>query len=172
LAQNWLGIVVLVLALLPGQAVAQKITVEFDQAADFTKYKTFTFLNGQLRSNNPALNSELVKKQIEADIVKDLATKGLTKVDGPSDLNVVYQFGSQRDSEVEAYPAGWRGMGTRVVHVPSNEGTLVVNLRDRSTHSLVWRGIASVEESDANKIEGKLDDMVQKIVAKYPPKPK
>lgn len=170
--QSWLGMIVLVLALLTGQALAQKITVEFDQAADFTKYKTFTFLNGQLRSGNPALNSELVKKQIEADIVKDLAGKGLTKVDGPSDLNVVYQFGSQHDSEVETYPAGWRGMGTRVVHVPSNEGTLVINLRDRSTRSLVWRGIATVEQSDASKIEGKLDEMVQKILAKYPPKPK
>ena len=76
-------------------ALAQKISVEFDQGADFTAYKTFAIRHGQLNSNNPALNSELVKKQIEEDIAKGLTAKGLTEVSsGPSDLNVVYHFGS------------------------------------------------------------------------------
>lgn len=52
------------------------------------------------------------------------------------------------------------------------EGTLVIDLRDPSTRSLVWRGIASEEKSDGAKIEGKLDDMVRKAIEKYPPKPK
>jgi hypothetical protein len=54
--------------------------------------------------------------------------------------------------------------------VPYAEGTLVIDLRDTSVHSLVWRGIASEEKSDAAKIQGKLDDMVKKALAKYPPK--
>ena len=155
-----------------GAAFAQKVTVEFDQAADFSKYKTFAIRDGQLNSRNPALNSELVKKQIEADITRDLTARGLTAVSGPSDLNVRYRFGSARRAEIERYPAGWRGLGTRVVRVPYTEGTLVIDLRDPSTRSLVWRGIASEEKSDASKIEGKLDDMVRKAIEKYPPKAK
>jgi len=151
-------------------AYAQKITVEFDQATDFTKYKTFAIRDGQLSSRNPALNSELVKKQIEADIVKALTAKGLTMVSGPSDLNVRYRFGQARKMETEAYPAGWRGFGTRIVRVPYAEGTLVIDLRDPSTKSLVWRGISSEEKSDAAKIEGKIGDMVKKSLEKYPPK--
>ncbi len=89
---------------------------------------------------------------------------------GPSDLNVRYHFGSARKMETEAYPAGWRGWGTRIVRVPYAEGTLVIDLRDPSTHSLVWRAIASEEKSDATKIQGKLDDMVRKSLEKYPPK--
>ena len=154
-------------------ALAQKVNVEFDQAADFTKFKTFAIRNGQLNSRNPALNSELVKKQIEADIVKNLTARGLTQVSsGPADLNVVYHFGSARKTQVEAYPAGWRGWGTRYVRVPYAEGTLVIDLRDPTTHSLVWRGISSEEKSDAAKISGKLDDMVKKSIEKYPPKKK
>lgn len=154
-------------------AFAQKITIEFDQTIDFTKYKTFAIRAGQLNSGNPALNSELVKKQIEADITKDLMVRGLSVVaDGPSDLNVRYHFGSARKDEIETYPAGWRGWGTRVVRVPYAEGTLVIDLRDPTTRSLVWRGIASEEKTDATKIAGKLDDMVKKAIAKYPPKPK
>ena len=154
-------------------ARAQKVTVEFDQAADFSHYKTFAIRDGRLNSNNPALNSPLVKKQIEVDIQNDLTAKGLTMVtSGPSDLNIRYTFGAVRKSEVEAYPAGWYGWGTRYIRVPYAEGTLVIDLRDPTTRSLVWRGIASEEKNDATKIEGKLDDMVKKSIEKYPPKKK
>jgi Domain of unknown function (DUF4136) len=153
-------------------ARAQKVTVEFDQAADFSHYKTFSIRDGQLSSNNPALNSPLVKKQIEADIERDLTAKGLTQASGTADLNIRYTFGAARKTEVEAYPAGWYGRATRYVRVPYAEGTLVIDLRDPTTRSLVWRAIASQEKSDATKIQGKLDDMVKKSIEKYPPKKK
>lgn len=151
--------------------LAQKITVEFDRTVDFAKYKTFAIRNGQLNSKNPALNSELTKKQIEADIVAGLTARGLTAASsGPSDLNVRYVLGTARRIEVETYPAGWYGMGTRVVRVPYAEGTLVINLRDPATKSLVWRSIASQDKRDPSQIQGKLDDMVRKSIEKYPPK--
>jgi hypothetical protein len=153
-------------------ALAQNVTVEFDPAADFSKFKTFAIRDGQLNSKNPALNSELVKKRIEAAIERDLTGKGLTVVPGRSDLNVRYHFGSARKAQIERYPAGWRGWGTRVVRVPYTEGTLVIDLRDATTRSLVWRGIAREDKSDAAKIQGKLDDMVRKSFDKYPPKQK
>ena len=104
--------------------------------------------------------------------MRDLTARGLEMTMGRSDLNVRYHFGSARKAELETYPAGWRGWGTRVVRVPYTEGTLVIDLREPSTRSLVWRGIASEEKSDGTKIEGKLDDMVRKAIDKYPPKPK
>jgi Domain of unknown function (DUF4136) len=140
--------------LLDRGALAQKVTVEFDQAADFSKYKTFAIRDGQ------------------ADIARLLTAKGLVEVAGKSDLNVRYALGSARKTELEAYPAGWYGWGTRYVRVPYAEGTLVIDLRDPTTRSLVWRGIAAEDSRDPAKIEGKLDDMVKKPLEKYPPKPK
>ena len=164
---------VLILTLLAAlTAFAQKITVEFDEAANFSKYKTFAIRDGQLNSRNPALNSELVKKRLDADIERALTAKGLTKVSGPSDLNVRYRFGSVRKAELESYPAGWRGFGTRIVRVPYTEGTLVIDLRDPTTRSLVWRAISRQEKIDGFKIEGKLDDTVRKSIEKYSPKKK
>ena len=151
-------------------ASAQKITVEFDEAVDFSRFHTFAIRNGRLNSRNPALNSELIKKRIETDIIKGLTARGLEVTGGKSDLNVRYTFGSVRKMEPEAYPAGWRGWGTRVVRVPYAEGTMVIDLRDPSTRSLVWRGIARDEKSDPVKLEGKIDDMVKKSLEKYPPK--
>jgi len=161
-----------ILLLAASTAFAQKITIEFDQAADFSRYHTFAIRDGQLNSKNPALNSELVKKRIDADIERALTARGLTMVTGRSDLNVRYRLGSARKQEVERYPAGWYGMRTRVVRVPYSEGTLVIDLRDPATRSLVWRAIARVEKDEASKIESKLDDMVKKSIEKYPPKPK
>jgi hypothetical protein len=154
-------------------AFAQKIEIESDQAVDFSKFKTFAIRDSRLNSQNPSLNSELVRKRLDADIQKYLGAKGLVFVpSGPSDLNIRYTLGAVRKSELEAYPAGWRGWGTRVVRVPFTEGTLVIDMRDPSTKSLVWRAIAREDKSDASKVEGKLDDMVKKAFGKYPPKAK
>ena len=159
--------------LLSSLGLAQQITVESDSTVDFSQYHTFLIRNGQLNSKNPALNSELVRKQIEADIERDLTARGLVKSQTlKADLNIRYTLGTQRKVETEAYPAGWRGWGTRVVRVPYSEGTLVIDLRDPKTMSLVWRSIAREEKSDASKIEGKLNDMVRKSLEKYPPKAK
>ncbi|HWF38450.1 MAG TPA: DUF4136 domain-containing protein [Candidatus Acidoferrales bacterium] len=154
-------------------AHAQKVTMESDRSADFSRYKTFAIRAGELNSKNAALNSDLVRKQINDDIVRGLTAKGLSEViSGPADLNIRYTLGSARRTQVEAYPAGWYGWGTRYVRVPYAEGTLVIDLRDPTTRSLVWRSIASEEKSDPAKLQGKLDDMVKKSLRKYPPKMK
>jgi hypothetical protein len=151
-------------------ALAQQVTTEFDETVDFTRFKTFAIRDGQLRSPSPALNSELTKKRVEAEIERALTARGLTKATGSSDLNVFYTLGSLRRVETEAYPAGWRGLGTRVARVPNTEGNLVIDLRDPTTRSLVWRGVATEEKPNPAKLAEKLGDMVKKAIARYPPK--
>jgi hypothetical protein len=151
----------------------QKVDIESDQAVDFSRFHTFAIREGRLNSKNPELNSELIRKRIDSDIQRYLEAKGLTFVaQGRSDLNVRYTLGAVRKAEIETYPAGWRGWGTRVVRVPYTEGTLVIDLRDPTTRSLVWRAISREDKSDAFKVEAKLDDMVKKAFENYPPKPK
>jgi hypothetical protein len=159
--------------LLACAALAQKVEIESDRAIDFTKFKTFAIRDGRLNSKNPSLNNDLVRRRLDADIQKALEARGLAFIaSGPSDLNVRYTLGAVRKVEVESYPAGWRGWGTRTVRVPYTEGTLVIDLRDPATRSLVWRAIAREDKSDAAKVEGKLDEMVKKALEKYPPKEK
>jgi hypothetical protein len=164
--------IVLLTLLATLSAYAQKVSIEFDPGANFGNYHTFAIREGQLNSRNPRLNSELIKKRIEFDIQRDLSARGLAMVGGPgpADLNVHYTFGAARGVRPEAYPAGWRGWGTVIVREPFAEGTLVIDLRDPTTHSLVWRAIASVEKSNAEKVENKIEDMVGKSLKKYPPK--
>lgn len=148
---------------------AQKVTLEFDQGADFSHYKTFFINEGQLNSKNVMLKGELVRKNIQAAIRKRLLEKGLVEVaSGPRDLNAGFSLGSNRQREVDVYPVGW--WGARRYVTAHTEGTLVINLRDPKQKALVWRTITVEDKSDAAHIEGKIDDMVKKAFEKYPPK--
>ena len=89
---------VLILSLLAAHGVfAQKVTMEFDQAADFGKYKTFAIREGNLNSKNPALNSDLVKKRIDADIDRKVS-------DGQGSDGGVWDIRSQRAIPVRVSP--------------------------------------------------------------------
>ena len=80
---SWRGVALLALSLFAAHgAFAQKVTMEFDQSLDFSKYKTFAIREGQLNSKNAALNSELVKKRIDADIVATSRPRDLAKFPG------------------------------------------------------------------------------------------
>jgi hypothetical protein len=164
------GTLLLLSALVAGRALAQKIDVEFDESAVFERYKTFHIVEGQLNAKAAALNSDLTRRKIENEIRKRLTEKGLMEVESKPDLNVRFSLGQARRTEVEAYPAGWRGLGTRRVRVAYTQGTLVINLRDTGRKELVWRSVAVEEKNDPMEISKHLDDMVRKSIDKYPPK--
>jgi hypothetical protein len=166
------GRALFLVAFLSSLVWGQKITMEFDEAQDFSDYRTYRIVDGALHSNNPSLNSPLVKKKIDGLIRKYLTMRGLTEVDNRPDLNIRYSLGSGRKTEIDRYPAGWRGYGTRVVAVHYTEGTLVMDLRDSKKHELVWRAIAIEDKTDPMKIQSSLEDMVRKSFEKYPPKKK
>lgn len=159
----------LLLAAVPAVALAQKVTMEFDRNADFSAFHTFYINPGQLNAKSPVLNNELIRKQIQDDIRKQLTARGLAEVTaGPRDLNVGFSLGSARRQEVEYYPAGW--WGSRRVVTGYTEGTLVINLHETSARSLVWRAIAVQDKARPADVQAKLDDMVKKAFEQYPPK--
>lgn len=163
--------VLLVLAALPAVAFAQKVTLEFDKGSDFANFHTFFINPGQLNAKSAILKNELIRKQIQDDIRKQLTAKGLIEVTvGPRDLNVGFNLGAARKQDVEFYPAGW--WGTRRVVTGYTEGTLVINLHETSARSLVWRTITVQDKAGPAEVQGKLDDMVKKAFEQYPPKKK
>lgn len=159
----------LVFALLCAPFVsAQNVEVEFDESANFANYKTFRIGVGDVNSKAPALNNDIVKKNIESELRTRLTAKKLTEVTGQADLTVRYRLGSAQQTEATAIPAGRLGRQRRIVRTKVTEGTLTIDLL--ATRDLVWRAIVTEEESDPAKISRKLDDMVKKAIDKYPPK--
>lgn len=161
----------LLLLAIAAPVFAQKVTLEFDRNADFTIYHTFYVNPGQLNAKSAVLRNELIRKQIQDDIRKQLTAKGLAEVTaGPRDLNVGFSLGTARRKDVEFYPAGW--WGARRIVTGYTEGTLVVNLHETSARNLIWRTITVQDKASPAQVQAKLDDMVKKAFEQYPPKKK
>mgnify|MGYP001598322636 CR=1 FL=1 len=160
-------------ALLWGSAArAQKIHTEFDEAADFSKYKTFAIRDGRIRTKQPALDNSLVEKKLKNALAAQLTAKGLQETSERPDLNVTYLLGAVDRREVDVTRVGWRGRGVRRDVHRYTVGTLVIDLRDASRRELVWRAVCTDTAGNAAKIQERIDKDVKKAFEKYPPKKK
>jgi uncharacterized protein DUF4136 len=135
--------------LMTGTAFAQKVTVDFDRNADFSKYKTYSFGEG-----TPAPET-LTNQRIQEAIESQLAAKGLTRVESNPDLIVVYHCAVDKQTQLNtSYLGSWgwgRGWGrwgggmgnsiTQVEQIPV--GHLIVDIGDTAEKRYIWRGTST-----------------------------
>jgi hypothetical protein len=156
-------------------ALAQKISVDHDKSVSFSKFKTYAWKAG---SGTPAKNPLMNDRIIDA-IDRQMAMKGIVKVeaDGNPDLIMIYHAAVDYETQLNTTSTGW-GYGyyggtttTYVDKIPV--GTLLVEMGDPQTHKLVWRGQGSDTVSDKpEKIEKKINKVVEKMFKKFPPEVK
>jgi len=147
------------------------VKVDWDKTITFGNYKTYAWAKG-----TPAQNP-LWDQRITDAVDKQLATKGLQKVDADSnpDLIVVYHAAVGTDTELNTMGTGgwgWRwggGMQTTTVDkIPT--GQLSVDIGDAKTKKLLWLGSASDTLSDnPDKNQKKLNSAIEKMFKKFPP---
>jgi hypothetical protein len=150
---------------------AQNVEIEFDRSVDFSHYKTFAVRDGEIRAKSAVLNNDLTRRNLEFELAERLKSRGLTeiKVLGSGqqpDLNVRYHLGADTRRETDRLPIGPYGRRSARISQRITEGTLVIELHDVATKSLVWQAV--VNEDDPNS--DKLAKMVKKAIDKYPPK--
>lgn len=167
-------------------ATAQDVKFNFDQDADFTKYKTYRW-----EKHPKSLDvDDLTMGQLAKGFDAELAKKGLTRKDsGPVDLVVVYQLALNQEKEITSYDTGWGygpgfrggwygGMGSSMSTSTTstiNIGGLVLDMYDANAKKLVWRGMASKTLDPKAKPEKKqknIDKAAAKMLKNYPPKKK
>jgi hypothetical protein len=167
-----------IIVMLPSMAQAQKTSYDYDKAANFSTYKTYTLKDGT------KVGDPLIDNRIVAALEAELKLKGLTRSDASPDLAVVYHVAFDKQKDITAYSSGmgggyyrWGGgWGTTDVRV--NEilvGTLMIDMADQRKNEMVWRGVG-VKEVDTTAKPDKRDKSIQKAVQKilknYPPKVK
>ena len=154
-----------------------KVYVDFDVAADFSRYKTYAIGQGTAAPN------ELSQKRIEAGLRAQLELEGLTEVKkGDADLLVLTHAGSDKQRKqrggnlnVGVSKRGKHGSvgvssggGRRSTVVDT--GTLIIELVDNNKDELVWQASITEALKDPEKMEKKLDKALAEAFAKYPPK--
>lgn len=158
-----------------------KVTYDYDGSANFAKYKTFDFTDDA--KNFPI--QELDRQRVHAAIEKEMIAKGFTKSSSPDvliDLQVkLVQKQTATATNTGGYGAyryGWGGGygGTTHINVENYvDGTLFVNMIDKSTEKLVWQGRGTktlAEDPSPEKKEQNINYAVKQIFVNYPPKGK
>ena len=173
-----------ILLLVAGTALAQDVRYNFDKSADFAKYKTYKWVP----IKDATKVSDLVDKQIKSAVDAELATKGLTKVDGDkADLYIGYQPAIGQEKQFNSYSTGWGygpgwgggwyggGMNSTSTYGSTStiySGQLDLDMYDSSGHDLVWRGVVSKTidpKAKPDKQQKNLAKAVKKLLKNYPP---
>ena len=182
--------IILAIALLVGgvtATVAQDVRYNFDSKADFSKFKTYKWV--EIKGADHA--NQLVDKQITEAIEAELATKGLQKTDADTaDLYIGYQTAIGTEKQFTSYNTGWGygpgwgggwyggGMGSTMTTGTTSTiyvGQLVVDMYDTAGKDLVWRGTASKTidpKAKPDKQQKNLKKAVAKLFKNYPPQKK
>jgi hypothetical protein len=174
---------VVTLVLTAGGSLAQDVRYNFDKSTDFSKFKTYKWVP----IKDAAKVSDLVDKQIKDAIDAELATKGLTKVEGDdANLYIGYQPSVGEEKQFNSYSTGWGygpgwgggwygGAGSTTTYGSTStiyKGQLALDMYDSSGHDLVWRGVVSKTidpKAKPEKQQKNLAKAVQKLLKNYPP---
>lgn len=185
--RSTLALIIALPLLALGSARAQDVRYNFDKDTDFSKFKTYKWVE---LKDAPKVN-DLVDKDIKQAIDNELATKGLTKVDSDdANLYIGYQAGVGQEKQFTSYNTGWGygpGWGggwygggmqsttttgsTSTIYV----GQLALDMYDSTHKDLVWRGVASKTIDPKAKPEKQQKNMAKaakKLLKNYPPKAK
>jgi hypothetical protein len=170
-----------------GAAVAQDVRYNFDKKTDFSKFKTYKWVD----IKDAKKFDDLVDKQIKQSVNTQLVAKGLSQTEGDADLLIGYQGAVGQEKEFSSYDTswgygggwgrgGWYGGGpssgfstgqTSTIYI----GQIAIDMYDSNNKDLVWRGVASKTldmKAKPEKQEKNMNKAMEKLFKKYPPEVK
>src|SRR5215831_16110345 len=155
-------------------AMAQDVRYDFDKDKDFSKFKTFKWVE----IKGAQLPDELTQKAITSAIEAELARKGLTKTDSDNaDLYIGYQTAVGQEKEFTSFNTGYGygGMASTTTYGSTSTvyvGSLDLSMYDPATKQLVWRGSASKTldpKAKPDKKQKNINKAVAKLLKNFPP---
>lgn len=186
------GLLLLVVALLAACSSYSYYAV--GSSSKVAKYSTFAWLPAINNTKNPYYDNDLADDKIKDQATADLENKGLRLKANNPDILVRYtimvdnkvrvynepvyaynyggfapRYGFYRGGR--SYYYGYRGpyqvyLGQDTYRVPYKEGTLIIDLVDRKTHKVIWRGYGVGEVGNPESAINDLPKVVNGIFEK------
>ncbi len=171
---NFLVIVVIVAA-----CSSIKVSYDYDKTTDLSKYKTYAYSADALKLGVDDLNRDRIIAAIDAE----MAARGITKSDNPDAL-IDLILTAKEQTQATAYNTGGGyygrygyggGFGTTQINYSTYiDGTLFINLIDKTSEKIVWQGRGTKtidEDASPKKRESNINYAVKSIFYNYPVKP-
>ena len=160
-------------ALMATITFAQAINYDFDKSANFAAFRTYAWVPG-------AALDQMNHERIVGAINMQLIAKQLQLVDrqANADLLIAYHAAFDRDMQITGFGSGWGGFrfpgsysGTaRAEDIVT--GTLIVDVINARTETIVWRGTATKEvniNAKPAQREKNINRAVAKLLKNFPP---
>ena len=179
--------IILPLVLLAAVGFAQDVRYNFASGTDFSKYKTYRWV--QIKDAQQL--NQLAEQQLKAAVDAELSAKGLTKTeDENADLLIGYQAAIGQEKQFTSFNSGWGygpgwgggwyggagGMSTTTTTSSTiHTGQIDIDMYDPAAKQLVWRGTVSKTinpKAKPEKQQKNLQKAMAKLFKNYPPKPK
>ncbi|WP_158787609.1 DUF4136 domain-containing protein [Granulicella sp. L46] len=143
-------------------ALGQTVSVNYNQSQSFAGYHTYAWGSNNANQIKNSILAQVAMQNVDAA----LQGKGLQKVgeNQTPDLIVTANGGMQQQTSYTAM--GMRGFGGGMGTITPQQnviGTLIVDLYDAKTQSLVWRGMG---QNTLSNNGSKNQQVVQKAVTK------
>ena len=159
-----------------------QVQTDWNPSTDFSKLHTYAWLNERpLATGDPRFDNPLVDQRIRNATAETLGAKGFTPApQATADFLMSYLITSQQKTDVntvyESYGYGMGEFGSpgyaRTYVTQYELGTLILDVLDPKTKTLVWRGSGSAVLSETRTPEERdkrVRAAVQEILAKFPP---
>ena len=167
------------LSLVLAGCASMQVNSYVGRGADFTQYRSYAWAASErLSTGDPRLdNNPFFQDRLRADVEKQMANRGFEKrAAGAPDLVVHYHASVNQRIDINGVDREFgyceRGECQPFVY---ESGTIVLDLVDARTNTLVWRGWAkdSIEGVIDNQdwMEQKIDEAVTRIMATLPRSP-
>ena len=180
------AVVVLVVLAALGCSGKMEISTNFKPAdvQTIADYKTYSWLP-RPDAGDTRINNEFVAEHVVPAVDRILAEKGFRKdTTGTADFKVGYIVTVQDITDIRSvntyygYEYGYEGAtgpGYTTTYDQSYEkGSLIIDMVDIESEQLIWRGTAQAKtnpDTGRDKQQNRLEEAVQKILEKFPPKP-
>lgn len=170
-----------------------KVTSDYDNTVDFSKYKTYTYYGWAENSDKilTGFDKERIETSFEDEFAKREWTINQTNGDATVSLYVVVNEKTSYSSYTDHYNNGMyggmyasrfgyrygsMGMGasnTTTTQTDYLEGTLIVDVFDAKTKKHIWQGIGKKTiNEDKSKRDERIKAGVAKIMKAFPVQPK
>jgi Domain of unknown function (DUF4136) len=149
-------------------ALGQQVSVNYNRSQSFSQYHTYTWAS----DNANQIQNSILAQQAKSDIDNAMQAKGLQLVQESQnpDLILTASGGMKQQTSYQAW--GMRGIGGGMGSITPEQnvvGTMIVDLYDAKTKSLVWRGIAQdALSNNGNKNSQLVTKAVQKMFKQWP----
>jgi len=131
-------------------ACAKTPDIDYDKSVDFSNYKTFAWMpQATLADANNYQMSPLMEQRVREAVNTQLQAQGMSLVDENS-ADVLLNYHASVDTKIDSdtfnvgYGARWNywglGYNTQTTTHEYEVGTLILDVIDRESNQLVWRG--------------------------------